>query len=92
MVGLEVPCHHSSHHCDRTLLIVDASDDSEGVKICWAILVPKARTSIFCDKSALVVGSILGSESGLLVRSNEGMGSMYSPSMSSPSKVENITS
>ena len=92
MAGLKVLCHRSSHHCGRTLLIVDASGDSEGVKIGWAILVPKARTSIFCDELALVVGSVLGSESELVVRSNKGMGSMYSPSMSSPSEVENITS
>ena len=92
MVGPEVLCHRSSHHCGRTLLIVDASGDGEGVKIGWEKLVPKARTSIFYDESSLVEGSVLGLESKLVVRSNEGKGSMYSPSISSPSKVENITS
>ena len=92
MVGPEVLCHCSSHRCGRTLLIVDASGDGEGVKIGWAILVPKARTSIFYDESSLVAGSVLGLESKLVVRSNEGKGSMYSPSISSPSEVENITS
>ena len=33
MVGPKVLCHRSSHHYGWTLLIVDASGDSKGVKI-----------------------------------------------------------
>ena len=92
MANPKALCLHFSHNWGRTLLIVISSGDGEGVKIGSTILVPKIGTLVPSDGSCLVIGTILGSESELVVRFSDGMGSVYSPSMSSPSKVENMTS
>ena len=73
-------------------MVIIASRDGEGVKIGWAILVPKEGTSVPYYGSDLVVGAVLSLESRLVVRSDDGMGSVYSPSMSSHSEVENMDS
>ena len=75
-----------------TLLIAFAFEDGEGVKIDRAIWVSKAGSLVSYDESALVASSVFGSEFGLVVRSGDGMGLVYSPLTSSPSKVGNIAS
>ena len=76
----------------RTSLVVVTSGDGKGVKIDYAILVPKAGTSVPKGKSGLVSSVVLGSEPELIVRSCDGMGFVYSSLMSSPSEVENVDS
>ena len=49
-----------------SLLIVVASGDGEGVKISWAIWVPKVGSSAPCGELALVTSSVLGAKSGLV--------------------------
>ena len=73
-------------------MITTTSGDGEGVKINWAILVPKAGTSMPYYRSDLVIGAVLGSESRLVVRFDDNMGYVYSPPMSSPFEVENMDS
>ena len=73
-------------------MVAAASGDGEGVKISWAILVPKAGTSMPYYGLYLVACTILCLESRLVVRFDHGMGSVYSPSMSSPFEVENMDS
>ena len=68
------------------------SSDGKGVKISMLMLVPKAGATIPCGTSVLIVGVVLSSESGLVVRSRDGMGSVYSPSMSSLYEVKNMAS
>ena len=75
-----------------TLLITVASNDGEGVKIDWAIWVPKAGSLVLCVESTLVTDSVLCLESRLIVRPDDGMGSMCSPSISSPFEEENVAS
>ena len=75
-----------------TLLVATTFGNGNGVKIGWAILIPKARTSVPCEGSDFVVGGVLSLESGLVVRSGNGTGFVYSPLMSSPSEVENMAS
>ena len=81
----EVLYLHFSHDYGRTSLVATASSDGEGVNISWVILVPKVGTSVPCNISNLVVGTVLSLESGLVVRSDDGVEFVYSPSMSSPS-------
>ena len=58
----------------RTSLVVADSGDGEGMKTGWVILVLKSRTLVPCIKLGLVAGVVLGSESKLVVRSNDSMG------------------
>ena len=54
----------------------------------WPMLVPKACSTISYGGLSLVVVFILGSEFEIVVRSDNGMRSMYSPSSLSPSDKE----
>ena len=76
----------------RISLVVAASSDGEGVKISWALLVPKAGTSSSYGGLDSVASMAIGSEFKLVVRFGDGMGFVYSLLMSSHSKVENIDS
>ena len=73
MATIEALCLHFSHHCGRTLLIAATSSDGEGVKIDWLILVQKEGTSAPYGGSDLVASVVIGSESGLVVRFDNGM-------------------
>ena len=75
-----------------TSLIAATFGSGKGMKISLAILVPKAGTSSPCSGLDLIAGVVLGLEFGLVERFDNGMGSIYSSSMSSSSKVENIAS
>ena len=85
----EALCWHFSHHYSLISMVVVAS--GEGVKIRWALLVPKAGTSVPYRESDLAL-LVLGFESRLVVMSDDSMGFVYSPSMSSHYGVENMDS
>ena len=73
-------------------MVITASGDGEGMKIGWAILVPKEGTSVPYYGSKLVAGAVRSLKSRLVVRSDDSIGSVYSTSMSSHSEVENMDS
>ena len=87
----EALCRHFSHHYSLISMVVVASGDGEGVKIRWALLVPKAGTSVpYCESDLALL--VLGLESRLVVISDDSMGYVYSPSMSSHYEIENMDS
>ena len=66
-----------------------ADQDATGVEegesnIGLPMFVLKACSVVSYSKSGLATSVVLGSESGLVVRLGDGMGSMYSPSLLSP--------
>ena len=69
-----------------------SSSDGEGVKTSWLILVLKVGSIVSYGSSVSIVDesfmSVLGFESGLVVRSGYCIIYMYSPSMSSSSNMD----
>ena len=78
------------------LLVAASSSDGEGLKTSWLILVLKVCSIVSCGSSVSIVDesftSVLGFESGLVVRSRYGIRYMYSPSMSSTSNMHKMKS
>ena len=77
-------------------LVAASSSHGEGVKTSWLILVLKVGSIVSCGSSVSIVDesftSVLGFESGLVVRSGYGIRYMYSPSMSSLSNMDKMKS
>ena len=71
-------------------LVVATYGDGEGVNIVWSNLGPESRGFSLLQQIKLGYWCGFRLKSGLLARSGDGMGYVYSPSISSHSHVEKM--